>query len=209
MPDAVQRRNAGRLLSNCAGAVQKQTKCKVRECGPRCNSTFRAKALAGIKNKQREFLLPTVSALPQPLSVRPPKTSAKLNQPSLFLSHITANNRTATLECGDSSPLSSRTQSWPVKKSNSSAGKSHARLESGDESPHSKDASRRREALAPSRLRVQLSTDVAGLTFRRLREPRLRAPSAFDQRISRAGLRPASCRRRRRLGRLFFIFFIF
>ena len=34
MPDAVQRRNAGRLLSSCAGAAQKQTKYKVRECGP-------------------------------------------------------------------------------------------------------------------------------------------------------------------------------
>ena len=34
------------------------------------------------------------------------------------------------------------------------------RLEGGDESPHSKDASRRGNALALSRLRLQLPTDV-------------------------------------------------
>ena len=112
-------------------------------------------------------------------------------------------------------------------------------MESGDESPHSKvfvpaetarsgqsdrDCPRNGSALrtarsntlcffertrAPPGGTAALRSAFADLTFRRLREPRLRAPSAFDQRSSRAGLRPASCRRRRRLRRLFFIFFYF
>ena len=48
------------------------------------NSTTRAKALAGIKNKQREFLFPAVSALPPPSPLRPPKTAAKPHPPCLF-----------------------------------------------------------------------------------------------------------------------------
>ena len=44
---------------------------------------------------------------------------------------------------------------------------------------------------------LRLRSAFADLTFRKLREPRLRAPCAFDQR-SAAGPRPASCRGRRR-----------
>ena len=84
MPDVVQRRNAGRLLSGCAGAAQKQTKCKVGKSRPPRANTTRAKALAGIKNKQREFLFPAVSALPPPSPLRPPKTTAKPHPPCLF-----------------------------------------------------------------------------------------------------------------------------
>ena len=55
---------------------------------------------------------------------------------------------------------------------------------------------------APPGGTAALRSAFADLTFRKLREPRLRAPSAFDQRCSRAGLRPASCRWRRRYAAL-------
>ena len=161
-------------------------------------------------------------------------------------------------------------------RSNHRNGKGLARLESGDESPHSKDASRHRskpegdalqrrfasqeqaqrrrspktlrgagDARASAWLCLQLSTDAAAprggsalrtghskalcfferphappsgtaasrsafadLTFRFAPDPRLRGPAPSDQRSSRAGLRPASCRRRRRYA-AYFIFFIF
>ena len=54
MPDAVQRRNAGRLLSSCAGAAQKQTKCKVRECGPQPEQ-YRPAERALLKKREAIF----------------------------------------------------------------------------------------------------------------------------------------------------------
>ena len=90
---------AAERWSLCAGARRRGPGAKrnVRsaDADRNRNSTYRAKALAGIKNKRREFLFPAVSALPPDITLTATENPCK----ALFLPPIKKNQEEQAASC--------------------------------------------------------------------------------------------------------------